>query len=137
MSIKMDADEKAGFEVLKAFMPEDYAMDVLKLRRAGGKKAKLTERAAKILVREYQATGNVIAAVEEQINRAWTGFKAEWVKPRQGRQFHDSNNPMPKPSANYGSPKPANDEPAAANIDPERRREQAERARRLIRGAIA
>jgi len=128
----MTGPEKEALAVLEPFLGEELARDIIAHRR--GLKAPLTGRGAKALVREYQQTGNAVSAAEHHLNMGWRGFSAAWMQPRQGRQFHDSNNPMPKPSANYGSPKPANDEPAAANVDPERRRQLAALAHATARG---
>lgn len=133
MTIKMDADETAGFHLLREVLPEDLALDIVKHRRR--KKAHLTARVAKSLVREYRAFGNPERAAEIHLTRAWTSFECEWVKRAQG--FTDQNHPTPRPTANYGSPKPANDEPASATVDPERRRQLAEMARNAARGMRA
>jgi hypothetical protein len=53
--------------------------DVLILRKS--KKAPLTERALKGIIREAEKAGwSIEAAFEEMCLRGWTGFKAEWVE---------------------------------------------------------
>ena len=128
MTIKMDADEKAGFDILREVLPEDLATDILKHRRR--KKAHLTARVAGVLVREYKAFGNPEKAAEVHLMRAWTGFEASWVKNAQ--KFTDQNHPTPRLSANYGRAEPAPEPPEP--INPQRRAELAEIARRAARG---
>lgn len=80
--------------IMALFTPvlgEDLALDIIKHRKA--KKSELTLRGAKSLLREYEATGNPVSAAEEHLNRAWVGFKSEWVT--KGKNFSDPNNPMP------------------------------------------
>jgi len=127
MAIKMDADEKAGFEILREVLPEDLATDILKHRRR--KKAHLTARVAGVLVREYKAFGNPEKAAEIHLMRAWTGFEASWVKNAQ--KFTDQNHPTPRLSANYGRPEPAPEPPEP--INPQRRAELADLARKAAR----
>jgi hypothetical protein len=53
--------------------------DILVLRKS--KKAPLTERALKGIIREAEKAGwSIEAAFEEMCLRGWTGFKAEWVE---------------------------------------------------------
>lgn len=82
---------KEIMEILGPTLGEDLAKDILAHRR--GKKCPLTARGAKALLREYEATGNAVAAAEEHLNRGWQGFKAEWVT--KGKNFRDPHNPMP------------------------------------------
>lgn len=136
MTIKLSEDEQAGFDVLREDMPEDLAIDVVKHRRR--KKAHITARIARSLIREYKAFGNVEKAAELHLTRGWISFEADWARPKVGRTFHDSNNPMPVQSANYGRPEPIiHQEPASAQVDPERRRQLAELARQTARGMSA
>ena len=116
----MTAPEKEALAVLEPFLGEELAKDIIAHRR--GKKSPLTARGARSLVKEYQLAGDMVAAAEMHLNRGWVGFDHTWMQPKPGRQFHDSNNPMPKPSVNYGNPEPANDRPAKEMIDPERRK---------------
>lgn len=83
---------KEIIDILSPALGDDLAKDIIAHRR--GKKCPLTARGAKALLREYEATGNAVAAAEEHLNRGWQGFKAEWVK--KGSGFHDPHNPMPK-----------------------------------------
>ena len=115
----MTGPEKEALAVLEPFLGEELARDIIAHRK--GKKSPLTARGARSLVKEYQLAGDMVAAAEMHLNRGWVGFDHTWMQPKPGRQFHDSNNPMPKPTANYGAPKPANDEPAAAKIPKEER----------------
>lgn len=121
--MKMTDKEREGFDVLRAEMPEALAMEIVEFRRE--RKAKITARIARALLREYKAFGNIEKAVETQMVRNWIGFEAEWMKPK-GRTFHDSNNPMPlKTSANYG---PAEVVSPPEPISPE----EAERRRQMV-----
>lgn len=131
--MKMSEDERAGLDILKARMPEDLATDLVKFRRT--KKAPITARIARALLKEYEAFGDIEKAAETHMVRGWVGFDAAWIKKPQG--FTDQNHPSPRLTANYGAPKPANDEPASATIDPERRRQLAEMARQTARGMRA
>lgn len=85
-------DFAAIMELFSPVLGEDLAHDIIKHRKA--KKSELTLRGAKSLLREYQATGNPVNAAEEHLNRAWVGFKAEWVL--KGKGFIDPHNPMPR-----------------------------------------
>jgi hypothetical protein len=90
--MKMSEDERAGLETLKAKMPEDLALEVVKFRRT--KKAPITARIARSLLREYEAYGDVEKAADIHMMRGWTGFEAVWVKKAQG--FTDQNHPTPR-----------------------------------------
>ncbi|MQX28986.1 hypothetical protein [Sinorhizobium meliloti] len=131
---KLTEKEQAGYDILRAEMPDDLAMEIVEFRRE--KKAKITARIAKALLKQYKAFGNVEEAATIHMVRNWVGFEAEWVKPK-GRTFHDSNNPMPlKTPANYGPaevvspPEPMSEEERA------RRSEMAARARAAIARAV-
>ena len=126
MTIKLSEDEQAGFDVLREAMPEDLAIDVVKHRRR--KKAHITARIARSLIREYKAFGNVEKAAELHLTRGWISFEADWARPKVGRTFHDSNNPMPVQSANYGRPEPVIQEQITEE-EKERRRQMVARAR--------
>lgn len=89
----MTAPEKEAFEVLQPLLGTELANDILAHRR--GLKCPLTGRGAKSLVKEYQATGNPIAAAEHHLNMGWRGFSASWIK-QSNRSFHDPANPMPR-----------------------------------------
>ena len=121
-------------EILSPVLGEELAKDVISHRK--GLKCPLTPRGAKALLKQYEMTGNPVEAAEEHLNRGWQGFKAEWMQ--KGRSFRDERNPMPVQSANYGRPEPVNhQEPASAQVDPERRRQLAELARQTARGMSA
>ena len=122
MTIKLSEKEQAGYDVLRAEMPDELAMEIVEFRRE--RKAKITPRIARALLKEYKAFGNIEKAVEIQMVRNWIGFEAEWVKPK-GRTFHDSNNPMPRQSANYGAAEPV---VVLETISPE----EAERRRAMV-----
>lgn len=129
---KLSEKEQAGYDILRAEMPDDLAMEIVEFRRE--KKAKITARIAKALLKQYKAFGNVEEAATIHMVRNWVGFEAEWVKPK-GRTFHDSNNPMPlKTSANYG---PAEIVSPPKPDTPEQRARKAEMARRLRETAAA
>lgn len=126
---------KEIMEILAPVLGEDLAKDIIAHRR--GLKCPLTARGAKALLKQYQLAGDPIAAAEHHLNMGWRGFQSEWMKPK-GRTFHDTNNPMPAQSANYGRAEAVNNhEPAAEKIDPERRRQLAELARQTARGMSA
>lgn len=125
-------DRAAIMAIFTPVLGEELAADIIAHRN--GKKCPLTPRGARSLLREYEATGNAVAAAEEHLNRGWQGFKADWIK--QPSRFTDSNNPTPRPSVNYGPaevvtpPKPMSLEEQA------RRAELAAKARMLVRGAL-
>jgi len=88
----MTGPEKEALCVLEPFLGDELAKDILAHRR--GLKAPLTARGARSLVKEYQKTGDTIAAAEMHLNRGWRGFDAAWFgKPAQ---FIDQNNPSPR-----------------------------------------
>jgi hypothetical protein len=129
--MKLSEDERAGLDVLRAKMTEDLAMEVVKFRRM--KKAPITARIARALLKEYEAYGNIEEAVDKHLVRGWVGFEAIWVKKAQG--FTDQNHPTPRPSVNYGQaeivkpPEPLTEEEKA------RRHAKAAEARALLAGA--
>lgn len=130
--MKLSEDERAGLETLKAKMTEELAMEIVKFRRL--KKAPITARIARALLREYEAYGNIEEAVDKHLVRGWVGFEAIWVKRAQG--FTDQNHPTPRPSVNYGNPAPANDAPPAKeDIDWEKRRQAVALAKAAVRRA--
>jgi hypothetical protein len=92
----MTREDRISIMEIFSALGEELAEDVIKHRKA--KKCELTSRGARSLMREYEATGNAIAAAEEHLNRGWQGFKAEWIKKPSG--FIDSNNPYQKPENN-------------------------------------
>ncbi|KQQ46498.1 hypothetical protein ASF69_04525 [Rhizobium sp. Leaf311] len=73
----MTGPEKDALEALQPFLGDELAKAIVEFRRHT-KKAPLTGYAAKLLVKEYQATGNAVAAAEMQISMSWQGFKASW-----------------------------------------------------------
>lgn len=70
-------------EILSEHLSPQTVADVIEHRKA--KRAKLTARAAKELIREMLAFGDPERAAAEMISRGWTGFKAEWMQTRQPR----------------------------------------------------
>lgn len=74
------------------------AMEVVEYRRE--RKAKITARIARALVREYKAYGDIEKAIEQQMVRNWIGFEASWIK--KPHAFTDQNHPTPRLAANYG-----------------------------------
>lgn len=67
----------AILDTLTAVLGEEYAIAVMDHRRA--KKCPLTPLSAKILAKQFGLCPDPKAAVEEMLNRGWTGFKAEWM----------------------------------------------------------
>ena len=133
MTIKLDTDEKAGFDILCEAIPADLAEDVIKSRRK--KKAIMTPRIARRLVQQYRDFGNPEQAAEIHVAKGWVDFQCAWAKKES--RFTDQHHPTPRPSVNYGNPEPANDQPAKEKVDPRRREELAEMARRVARGMRA
>lgn len=132
MTIKLSEKEQAGYDILRAEMSDSLAMEIVEYRR--DRKAKITARIAKALLKEYKAFGDIEKAFEIQTVRNWIGFESAWCQPK-GRTFHDMNNPMPsRPTANYGRAEPIPSEPESSRIDPEKRRQLAELARQAARG---
>ena len=125
---------KEIMDILSPVLGEELAKDIVAHRK--GLKCPLTARGAKALLKQYQLTGNPVEAAEHHLNMGWRGYDASWRQPK-AKQFHDANNPMPSRSANYGGHQPANDHPASASVDPEKRRQLAELARRAARGMRA
>lgn len=89
----MTGPEKDALSILEPFLGAELSNDILSHRR--GLKCPLTGRGAKALVKEYQATGNAIAAAEHHLNMGWRGFSADWMKSKS-KSFHDPANPMPR-----------------------------------------
>lgn len=85
-------DRAAIMAIFTPALGEELAADIIAHRN--GKKCPLTPRGARSLLREYEATGNAVAAAEEHLNRGWQGFKAEWIK--KPHAFTDTNNPSAK-----------------------------------------
>lgn len=73
----MTGPEKEALEVLTPYLGDVLAKAIIEFRRHT-KKSPITGYAAKLLLKQYQRTGNIIAAAEMQIERGWEGFKAEW-----------------------------------------------------------
>lgn len=73
----MTGPEKEALAVLAPYLGDELANAIIEFRRHT-KKSPITGYAAKLLLKQYQRTGNVIAAAEMQIERGWEGFKAEW-----------------------------------------------------------
>lgn len=67
-------------DLLAAFsgiLTDENAKAVVEHRKAKG--AKLTMRAAQLLAKAFDATGDPNAAAEMMISRGWQGFKPEWM----------------------------------------------------------
>lgn len=62
---------------LQTVLDEEYAIAVMEHRKA--KRCPLTPLAARILAKQFALCPDPKAAVEEMLNRGWTGFKAEWL----------------------------------------------------------
>ena len=88
----MTGPEKEALEVLMPFLGEELAKDIIAHRK--GMKAPLTARGARSLIKEYQKTGDTVAAAEMHLNRGWRGFDASWFK--KPAQFSDPHNPTPR-----------------------------------------
>jgi hypothetical protein len=73
----MTGPEKEALNVLQPVLGDELAKAIVEFRRHT-KKAPLTGYAAKLLMKEYQITGNPVAAAEMQISMNWQGFKANW-----------------------------------------------------------
>lgn len=129
--IKLNEDEQAGYDILAPHMPADLAIDIIKHRRA--KKAKLTARVARSLLREYQAFGNVEKAAEIHLTRGWVAFEAEWAKRSTASRFTDQHNPTPRPAANYG---PAEVVTPPKPISPEEKARKAEMVRKYREAGV-
>ena len=72
----------AILDALLAVLDEEYALAVMEHRKA--KKCPLTPLAARILAKQFALCPDPKAAVEEMLNRGWTGFKADWMaRPKQ------------------------------------------------------
>lgn len=67
----------AILDALLAVVGEEYALAVMEHRKA--KKCPLTPLAARILAKQFALCPDPKAAVEEMLNRGWTGFKADWM----------------------------------------------------------
>lgn len=72
----------AILDALLAVLDEEHAHGLMEHRKA--KKAPLTALATKILIKQLLLCPDPNEAVEEMINRGWTGFKADWM-PRISR----------------------------------------------------
>ncbi|HEY8606611.1 MAG TPA: helix-turn-helix domain-containing protein [Noviherbaspirillum sp.] len=71
--------------LLSLGVDEQTARDWLQLRKA--KKAVVTKTALEVIVKEAELAGIPLAsALQLGCQRGWTGFKAEWVQPRQRAQ---------------------------------------------------
>jgi uncharacterized protein YdaU (DUF1376 family) len=74
---KPSADEKV-FDILTHALSEANARAVIEHRRAKG--AKLTERAAELLVAEFFKAHNPDDAAETMIAQGWQGFNVDWYR---------------------------------------------------------
>lgn len=71
----------AILDALLAVLDEEHAIGLMDHRKA--KKAPLTPLSTKILLKQLRLCPNANEAVEEMINRNWTGLKADWLlKPQ-------------------------------------------------------
>lgn len=68
-------------QMLETVLDEEHAQGILDHRKAIRKP--LTERAAMLLAKELQKTGDPNAAADEILLRGWRGFKSEWLVPKQ------------------------------------------------------
>ena len=64
MGFKMTDKEREGYEILCAEMPEDLALELVEYRRR--RKASITARIARGLLREYKAYGNIEKAINSR-----------------------------------------------------------------------
>ena len=117
---------KEIIDILAPVLGEELAKDIITHRK--GLKCPLTARGAKALLKQYHLAGDPIAAAEHHLNMGWRGFSSEWMKPK-GRTFHDTNNPMPAQSANYGRPEPVAVPETISPEEAERRRQMVARLR--------
>lgn len=68
----------AVLDALLEVLDHEHAVGLMDHRKA--KKAPLTPLATKILLKQLRLCPNPNEAVEEMINRNWTGLKAEWMR---------------------------------------------------------
>jgi hypothetical protein len=90
MGFKMTENEREGYDILRAEMPEDLALELVEYRRR--RKASITARIARGLLREYKAYGNIEKAIEQQMMRNWISFDCAWMP--KTNSFVDVNNPI-------------------------------------------
>jgi len=76
--MKLTDKEIEGYAVLCAEMPSSLAMELVEFRRE--KKAKITARIARALLKEYKLFGDIEKAIELQMVRNWTGFDVAWTR---------------------------------------------------------
>lgn len=69
--------EPTAREILLECLSEKTVTDLIAHRQA--KRAKMTPRAARELVKAFTAYGDAEAAAAEMILRGWTGFKPDWM----------------------------------------------------------
>lgn len=69
--------EPSARDILLECLSEKTVSDLIAHRQA--KRAKLTPRAARELVKAFTAFGDAEAAAAEMILRGWTGFKPDWM----------------------------------------------------------
>lgn len=80
-------------QVLMSVLSESDANDVMEHRRVTIKKP-LTERAAKLLVKEFERWGDPAGAVEIMIAKAWQGFNADWASQVTHRPVQRATGPV-------------------------------------------
>lgn len=68
---------KEIMDILSPVLGEELAAAIIDHRKRTVKKP-LTAYAAKLQVREYEKTGDPVAAAEMQILRGWQAIRAEW-----------------------------------------------------------
>lgn len=73
----MTGPEKEALAALEPALGGELAKAVVEFRRHT-KKAPLTGYAAKLLLKEYEKTGDPRAAADMQISMSWQGFKSSW-----------------------------------------------------------
>jgi hypothetical protein len=88
--MKMTEKEREGYDILRAEMPDDLALELVEYRRR--RKASITARIARGLLREYKAYGNIEKAIEQQMMRNWISFDCAWMP--KTNSFVDVNNPI-------------------------------------------
>lgn len=67
-------------DILMTVLDEERSRAVIDHRNS--KRAKLTEYAAKLLVKQFSQCTDPNEAADEMILRGWTGFRPEWVRDR-------------------------------------------------------
>jgi hypothetical protein len=124
---------KEILEILSPVLGDDLAKDIIAHRK--GLKCPLTARGAKALLKQYEMTGNAVEAAEHHLNMGWRGYDASWRQPK-AKTFHDTRNPMPRQSANYGPSEVVTPPAPMSEEERLRRSEMAAKAREAIARAV-